>query len=185
MQPASTHVERSLTVAATPADVFPHIDDVEKLHLWGVWSEVDPNATYVYSEPRTGVGAWYTWDGNDDVGEGKLTTIASVENQSVQHELEFFRPFESQSVTGLSLAPDGDGTKVTWTYDQDNDFMGKAMSLMMDMDTMLGPDFEQGLANLQVEAEKSAAQRKAMDELREQVQAHIDDAGIPNLGAVE
>ena len=100
-----------------------------------------------YSDPASGVGAWYEWTGNDDVGHGKMAVKSIAENQ-VEHDLEFFSPWQSKSVITFSLTQSGDDTKVSWAMDENQQFMGKVMGVFMDMDAMLGADFDKGLKQL-------------------------------------
>ncbi len=95
-----------------------------------------------------GVGAWYTWEGNDDLGKGKLT-ITSASAEEVTYDLEFIEPFPSTADVGIALDEQGDGTKVTWWMEGRNDFMGKLFDLFVGMDSVIGADFERGLEKLE------------------------------------
>ena len=173
MQPAETHVERSLVVAATPADLWPLVSDFRQFPTWSPWQDMDPTQKSTFSDPATGVGAWYAWEGNDDVGSGKMTYTALEPEAKVTEDLEFITPFESKAVVVTSLVPVEGGTKVTWGFTSPNNFMAKAFGLFVDMDTMLGKDFEKGLGKLsekavvaaaaRAEAEKRAAQAAAAE----------------------
>ncbi len=158
-QPDVVHVERSLEVAALPADVHPLLSDLTLFVTWSPWSGLDPNQEVAFSTPAAGVGAWYSWKGNDQVGEGKMTVVEDVSGEKVVHKLEFFAPWTALARTGLHIAPTGTGAKVTWTYDADADLPAKAMGLFMDMDQMLGADFEKGLGTLKGKAEAAASAR--------------------------
>ncbi|MFZ5479987.1 MAG: SRPBCC family protein [Myxococcota bacterium] len=171
MQPDVMKVERSVTVAAAPADVFPYANNFEKWATWNPWKDIDPNQKTANSSPPEGKGAWTTWEGNDDVGKGKMTITESVPPSKVVEDLQFIEPFESRAVVTLTFTPEGEGTKVTWGFESPNNFMAKVMYLFMDMDAMLGKDFEKGLntlkplaeadAKARVEAEKKAAEEAA------------------------
>lgn len=173
MQPATTHIERSVTVSATAADLEPHVSDFTNFVNWSPWTGLDPSQATTFSDPPSGKGAWYTWEGNDDVGKGRMD-LTVQEPGKVVHHLTFIEPFAAEADASILWAAEGDGLKVTWTYDADNDFMGKVMSLFMNMDDMLGPDYEKGLANLKsnvekdaevrIAKEKEAAERKAAEE---------------------
>lgn len=158
MQPDVMHVERSTIVAAEAVDVAPLAGDLHEFVKWDPWSDLDPNSTTEFSDPSTGVGAWYSWKGNDQVGEGKMT-ITAVEEGKVVERLEFLAPWVSVAEVAMLYAPEGSGTKVTWTFDQQADFGTKAMGLFVDMDEMLGADFAKGLASLKGLAETNAAAR--------------------------
>ena len=158
-KPDTLHVERKLVMKAAPAQVFPYANDFSKFLTWIPWSELDPQQTIEFSEPPSGVGAWYTWSGNDDVGKGRMEVL-SADSDKVVHKLEFIEPFASVAETSVLMKDLGDGTvEVTWSYEQDADFGTKMMCVFMDMDAMLGADFEKGLARLKplVEADAAAA----------------------------
>ena len=158
-RPATYHVERSVTIAAPASAVFPWVADLHKFGAWSPWAELDPEMKVAFEGPETGVGSIYRWDGNDQVGAGSLTVTAYVPNEKVAMDLIFLEPFASAAKSGLQVAADGEGaTKVTWSLDGDNNFMGKAMSLVMDMDTMIGADYEKGLAKLGTVVKKSVSE---------------------------
>jgi hypothetical protein len=163
-KPDTLHVERSATVNATPADVFPFVNDMNKWATWNPWKDRDPNQETAVSENPAGVGAWTSWDGNSEVGKGKMTIKASEENAKVVEDLEFIEPFAGRADVTFTLAAEGDSTKVTWAYDGKQQFMDKVMCLFMDMDKMLGGDFEAGLTNLAKVSEEAAATRKKAEE---------------------
>lgn len=155
-KPDTIHIERSIVMHATPAHVFPYANDFTKFTTWIPWTELDPNQRVEYSDPPIGVGAWYSWSGNDDVGKGRMELV-SVEPLAVVHRLEFIEPFASVATATLSMKPIGDAeVEVTWAFDQAADFGTKIMTVFMDMDSMLGPDFEKGLGKLEVLVEADA-----------------------------
>jgi hypothetical protein len=157
-KPDIIHVERSLVMRGTPADVFPYANDVRKFTKWIPWMDLDPDMKLEYSDPSTGVGAWYTWVGNDDVGAGRMDLL-SAEPTKVVHKLSFIEPFVSEADASVIMKPVGDDqVEVTWAFDQKADFGTKIMCVFMDFDTMVGPDFEKGLSRLQklVEADAQA-----------------------------
>ena len=168
MQPDEIHVERSATIEATPAQVFPHVSDLREFVEWSPWSDLDPNQTSEFSDPSSGVGAWYSWSGNKDVGVGTMTILEVVQDRKVVEELAFVEPWESKGTVALILEPAGEGTRVTWTFDENAGFMMKLMGLFMSMDEMLGADYEKGLATLkqvvEAEAEAQAAEQRAVQE---------------------
>ena len=154
-QPDKIHVERKLVMKATPAQVFPYANDLTKYVKWMPWAELDPNQTNEFSDPAAGVGAWYTWTGNKDVGAGRMEVL-TASPESVSYQVNFLEPFESQIKSTLNMKPVGaDQVEVTWMFDQDANFGTKVMCVFMDMDAMLGADFEKGLSNMKklVEAE--------------------------------
>lgn len=157
-RPSTYHVERSATISAPPETVFAQVADFKKWDAWSPWSKLDPNMKTTFDGTQGTVGATYAWTGNDDVGEGKMTLTAVDPNKRVDIKLEFIKPFASTAQNGFKFEPAGKDTKVTWFMDGTNDFMGKAMCLVMDMDQMIGKDFEKGLADMKKVAEAAPAQ---------------------------
>jgi hypothetical protein len=156
-KPDTLHIERSLVMQATPAHVLPYTNDFTKFVTWIPWTELDPNQTTEFSEPPSGVGAWSTWSGNDAVGSGRMELL-SVEPNAVVHKLDFIEPFANTAESTLSMKPAGEGkVEVTWALDQDAGFASKIMCVFVDMDKMLGADFEKGLTKLQKLVEADAA----------------------------
>lgn len=155
-RPNRYHVERSVTIAAPNRTVFPKVNDLHQWQTWSPWEKLDPQMKRTYEGAEAGVGAGYHWVGNDKVGEGRMTITDSRPNEQVGIHLNFIKPFASSSVTTFTFIPGGPGTKVTWTMDGDNNFMAKTMSLFMNMDKMIGGDFEKGLATLKSVSEADA-----------------------------
>ena len=139
-RPADFRVERSATLAASPAALFAHVNDHRKFNTWNPFLKVDPNVKVTYSGPSAGVGAVSSWDGNSDIGAGSATIIESKPGELVRMRMDWKRPMEGTSTV--------DFTFVTWAMYGKNGFIGKAMSVFMDCDAMCGPAFEQGLAEL-------------------------------------
>ena len=160
-RPNVVHIERSATMTAPPAAVFPMIDDFHHWAEWSPWDKRDPAMKKDY-EGGPGQGAKYHWAGNDQVGEGRMTITESKPNEKIAIKLDFIKPMEGSNNTTFVLAPAGAGTKVTWAGDFNMNFMGKAFGLFMNMDEMVGKDFETGLAQLNTVA--SAEAKKQADE---------------------
>lgn len=163
MQPDEFKVTRTGTINAPPAAVFPHVNDLHKYQAWSPWTKLDPNAKYTFEGPEAGKGAVIRWDGNDEVGAGSMTITESLPHQQIDMNLTFIRPFEGKSDVQFTFKPEGeqkDKTLVTWDMQGKNNFIAKAMCMFMDMDKMVGGDFEQGLENLNkvVEAAPHAEQ---------------------------
>ena len=144
-------------MAAPPSRVFAQVNDLQAWDDWSPWRELDPNAKKAISTPSAGKGATFAWAGNDKIGEGSLTILDSRPHELVDVEQVFIRPFAGKARMTFTFAPAGDGTKVTWRLNGINDFIGKAVCLFMDMDAMLGKDFDRGLANMKVVVEKGGA----------------------------
>jgi uncharacterized protein YndB with AHSA1/START domain len=152
-QPADYRVSRSTTISAPPSAVFPQVNELKKWEAWNPWGKLDPAMKTTYSGPEGGPGAVYAWVGNNDIGEGKLTIMESEANERIRVQLEFFKPMAGVSLSEFTFKPEGEGTSVTWSMTGKNNFVGKAFCLFMNMDTMIGTSFEQGLASLKAVAE--------------------------------
>src|SRR5262249_1715767 len=139
-RPPTYRVERSMTMAAPPQTVFPFANDFRRFTAWSPWQKLDPRMQMSFSGPADGLGAVYEWKGNDDVGQGRMTIIESAPPSAVSYQLEFIEPFASVAKTHITFVPEGAGTKVTWAMEGKNTFLGKAMSLVMNMDHMIGKD---------------------------------------------
>jgi hypothetical protein len=149
-------VERSVTIAAPAAEIFPHINDLQKSQGWSPWTKLDPAMKSTFAGPASGVGATNSWSGNKDVGEGRQTIIDSKPNELVRLKLEFLKPMEDTATSEIHLQPAGAGTTVTWSMSGSKNYMAKVMCMFMSMDKMIGGDFERGLANLKALAESRA-----------------------------
>jgi len=158
LQPSHYRVERSATISAPPATVFAQVDDFHKWDAWSPWAKLDPAMKQSYEGAASGVGAIYKWAGNDQVGEGRLTITESRPSDLIKIKLEFLKPWAATNVTDFTFTPQGNQTAVTWTMSGENNFVGKAFSLFMNMDKMIGNDFEKGLAQMKNVAETSAQQ---------------------------
>jgi hypothetical protein len=158
MQPAQLDVARSATFEAPPAVVYAHVSDLKKFGAWSPWEKLDPNMKKTFEGEAGTPGHSMAWAGNDDVGKGKMTITAAEAHKAVKMDLEFIEPFPSKAQTALTLEPAGQGTKLTWAMSSENDFMGKAFGLLMDMEGMIGGDYEKGLAALKPIVEKDATE---------------------------
>ena len=147
-RPADFRVERSATLAATPAALFEQVNDHHKFAVWNPFMKLDPNVKNIYTGPNAGVGAVCSWDGNSDIGAGSSTIIESKPGELVRQRMDWKRPMEGVATVDFAFKPEGDKTVVTWAMYGKNGFMGKAVSLFMNCDKMVGPQFEQGLADL-------------------------------------
>lgn len=156
MQPSSFRVTRSAAIAAPAAAIFPHVNELRKWDAWSPWMKLDPNAKNSFEGPPAGKGAAMSWAGNNDVGEGKMTITESRLNELVRFHLEFYKPMAGTSDAEFTFKPEGNQTTVTWTMSGKNNFIGKAMCLIMNMDNMVGGQFELGLASVKAIAEGAA-----------------------------
>lgn len=155
-RPDTFHIERSATIAAPAQLVFDKVNDFHQWQAWSPWAKLDPTQKTTYDGPPAGVGASSAWEGNKEVGKGRMTITDSAPPSKIVIKLEFLEPMTATETTTFTFNSDGQGTKVTWAMDGHNNFFAKAMSLAMDMDKMVGPDFERGLASIKTLAEADA-----------------------------
>ena len=158
MQPEDFKITRAATFNAPPEKVFEQVNDFHKWDTWSPWAKIDPAMKTTYSGASTGVGSSYSWIGNDEVGEGKMLITQSHPNDHIAIDLEFIKPFAAKNVTEFTFKPNGEKTDVTWSMTGKNNFMLKAFGLMMNMDKMVGGDFEKGLAQMKTVVETAPKQ---------------------------
>ena len=156
-RPATFHVERVTTIAVPSEAVFARINDLHQWDAWSPWEKLDPQMKKTYEGADAGVGASYHWSGNDKVGEGRMTITESEPGSKVGIKLEFIKPWQATNTGTFTFTPEAAGTRVTWAMDGTNNFMAKAMTIFMNMDQMIGSDFEKGLASLKELSEVAAA----------------------------
>jgi len=152
-QPNDFRVERRATIAAPAKTVFAHVNDYRKWQAWSPWAKLDPNAKATFEGPASGKGAKFGWKGNDKVGEGRMEITESRPTDLIRMNLEFIKPMAAKNTTEFTFKPEGNGTAVVWTMTGTNNFAGKAFCLVMNMDKMVGGDFEKGLASMKAIAE--------------------------------
>jgi uncharacterized protein YndB with AHSA1/START domain len=155
-RPAAFTITRSTNIAAPPAVVYAQVADLSKWPAWSPWAQLDPNQKVTYSGTPGQPGSGSAWSGNNKVGEGRMTLTEVRPPELVDIKLEFIRPFEATNQSTFNLAPSGPGTQVTWSMNGHNNFMSKAFSIFMNMDKMVGGDFERGLASLKEVSEMAA-----------------------------
>lgn len=161
MQPGEFNVARTAVVDAPQSVVFDQVNDLHRWTAWSPWERIDPKMIRTYDGPTAGVGAEYAWKGNQDVGEGQMTIVESKPNDLIKLKLEFHSPMESTADAQFDFKPQDGKTEVTWTMSGQNNFLGKAMCLVMNMDKMIGGEFEKGLANLNAAVKAPPAQEPA------------------------
>lgn len=147
-RPDHFRIERNAHVGAPPAAVFALINDLHRFDTWNPFrSEPAPGVTKAFDGPNEGPGASFTYAGGES-GDGRMTILESQPGARVVLKLEFFKPFEATNQAVFTLTPENGGTRVSWAMEGENTLMGKVMSLVVNMDTMLGKEFERGLTNL-------------------------------------
>jgi hypothetical protein len=157
LQPSEFRVVRSTTISAPASDVFAQVNDFHNWEAWSPWAKLDPAAKNSFKGPSAGTGAVFKWSGNDQVGEGSMTLTESRPSEQIRIKLEFVRPFEDTSMAEFTFTPEGNQTMVTWSMIGRKNFISKAVCLFMNMDKMLGGDFEKGLAQLKSVVEAASA----------------------------
>ena len=128
--------------------MFPLLNDFHQWSRWSPYEKRDPNMKRTFDGPTSGPGASYAWSGNSDVGEGRMKIIRASPDKSLTIDLEFRKPFPARNQVTFTLFPLEGGTRVIWSMKGENGFLGKAVSLAVDMDALVGKDFEQGFVNL-------------------------------------
>jgi uncharacterized protein YndB with AHSA1/START domain len=154
LRPGIFEVRRSASIAAPAARVFPLIDDLRQWAAWSPYEKIDPAMKKSFSGAASGTGAAYAWEGNDKVGQGRMEITESTPSSRVVFKLDFIKPFEGHNVAEFTLVPQGDATQVTWAMRGPSPYIARLMGIFVDMDHMIGKDFEAGLANLKAAAEK-------------------------------
>ncbi len=152
-RPGTIHVERSTSIKAPPEKIFPLINDFRAWDAWTPYNK-DPAMKKTYSENAWGKGAAYAWEGNHEVGQGSIEITESSPSSWVEFHLRMVKPFAGESHVTFTLEPHGDSTTVTWSLDGTQAYIAKVMGLFINMDQMVGKDFEVGLARLKSVAEK-------------------------------
>ncbi|AEI65004.1 SRPBCC family protein [Corallococcus macrosporus] len=165
-RPDTFTYQRSAVLPVSADIAFALVNDFHRWTEWSPWDGLDPQQKRTYSGPKAGTGADYAWAGNDQVGEGRMTITDSKVNEQVTIRLEFIKPFAAVNTTTFTLSSVEGGTQVVWAMSGENNFVSKAMGLFMDMDAMIGKDFEKGLASMKevavVDAKKRAEAEAAL-----------------------
>ena len=157
MQPDEFRVTRSAQMSATPQQVFDQVNNLRNWDNWSPWAKLDPNASITFTGPDAGAGARFDWSGNKEVGVGSNEILESTAPESVHLKLRFVKPMKAENDVMFTFAPRGDKTEVTWTMYGPNNFIGKAIGLIMNCEKMAGGQFEQGLANMKSVVENQSA----------------------------
>ena len=153
-KPNSFSVQRATSIKAPAEKIFPLIND---FHQWGTWSPYetkDPAMKRTFSGAASGNGAVYAWDGNNNVGSGRMEILDASAPSKIVIKLDFFKPFEGHNTAEFTMLPQGDATTLTWRMHGPAPFMSKLMQVFMNLDRMIGKDFEVGLASLKQLTEK-------------------------------
>ena len=153
MQPSEATITRSMTMPLPPAPIFAQANDFHKWEAWSPWTKLDPAAKNSFEGAPSGEGAIFTWSGNDKIGAGKMAIIESKPSELIRIKLEFYRPFPGINDTLFTFKPEGNQTTVTWTMTGKRTFLAKMFCMFMNMDKMVGGEFEKGLAQMKAAAQ--------------------------------
>ena len=153
-RPNDFRVQRSASIKAPPEKIFPHINDLHAFNTWNPFNKKDPNIKGSYSGAANGPGSAYAFEGNKDVGRGRIEITDSRPASEVRMNLHILAPMEGRNVVEFTLHPKGDSTSVTWAIQGPMPYLSKVFSLFCDMDAMIGREFENGLADLKTIVER-------------------------------
>ena len=153
-KPDVFRVQRATSIKSPPDKVFALINDFKRWDAWSPWEKKDPAMKRNFGATTSGKGATYAWEGNKDVGQGSMEITQSTPPSGLRLKLDFVKPFEGHNDVEFTLEQKGDATQVTWTMAGDTPYFAKIVHVFIDMDSMVGKDFEAGLANLKSIAEK-------------------------------
>ena len=153
-QPDRFTVARSVSIKASPDRLFPMVADFHRWTEWSPWEGLDPAMKRTHSGAPAGTGAVYQWEGNSKVGAGRMEVLAAQAPGKVSIKLDFIRPFEGHNTTDFSFVPQGEATLVSWVMTGPMPFVSKLMQVFVSMDSLIGKDFEAGLAKMKAAAER-------------------------------
>jgi hypothetical protein len=155
-KPDAFTVRRSALVRAPAEQIFPLVNDFHRWTNWSPWENRDPAMKRSYGGAGSGKGAVYAWEGNKNVGSGRMEILDASSSSKITIKLDFFKPFEGHNTAEFAFVPERDAaaTNVVWVMQGPAPFMHRVMQVFMDFDKMIGKDFEAGLASLKKLAEK-------------------------------
>jgi hypothetical protein len=154
VKPAHMSVSREVVLNASAETIFPYINNAQKADDWMPWKDSDPTVQMTYAGPAEGVGSKSTWDSKGDMGTGEALVTESIPNQTVKTQLTYTKPFQMTQMAEIALTPTEGGTKVRWTVSGQNPFFFRLMRIFINCDTMIGKEFEKGLAKLKSKVEQ-------------------------------
>ena len=153
-KPDTFRVQRTVSIKAPPEKIFPLLNDYHNWPSWSPYEKMDPAMKRTYSGPASGKGSIYEWEGNGNIGKGRMEILESTPPSKLGIKLDFFKPFEAHNTAEFQLEPKGDHTDVTWAMFGPLPYTAKVMHTFFNMDKMVGGQFAEGLANLKAAAEK-------------------------------
>lgn len=153
-KPDTFRIERTIHINAPPERIFQHINDLTKWSAWSPWDKMDPAMKKTAGGAPLGKGALYEWEGNHQVGKGRMEILESIPSSKILIQFNFLKPFAAHNQAEFTLAAHEGSTTVTWAMYGPQPYMAKVMSFVFNCEKMVGPQFETGLANLKMLAEK-------------------------------
>jgi uncharacterized protein YndB with AHSA1/START domain len=153
-RPDTLRVQRSTSIKAPPEKIFAFINELQRWSAWSPYEKKDPAMKRSFSGPASGKGAVYEWDGDKNVGKGRMEITETVPPSKIVIKLDFIKPFEGHNIAEFIMDGKGDATNVTWAMHGPAPYVSKLMGIFFNMDNMIGKDFEAGLANLKAVTEK-------------------------------
>lgn len=156
-RPDTFRVQRRTSIKASPEKVFALINDFRNWGSWSPWERMDPAMKKTHGGETSGKGAVYEWEGNKKVGKGRMEIVESSPSSRIMIQLDFIKPFEGHNMAEFSLKSERGYTIITWAMYGPNPYMAKLMGLFLDMNNMIGKDFESGLSNMKAAAENQTA----------------------------
>lgn len=148
VQPSEMHIARERFIEASPEAIFPFINNSQKANEWMPWAEEDPGVKMTFSGPPEGVGSTSSWDSSGRMGTGKAEVVESLPNQSVKTKLTYSKPMNMSQIADVTLKPTAGGTIVRWEVSGNNTFVGRFFCVFINMEKVVGAQFEKGLSNL-------------------------------------
>ncbi|MDV6236712.1 SRPBCC family protein [Leptospira ellisii] len=152
-KPDTVHYQRSLKIDAPAEKIFALIVDFHSWGKWSPWEKLDPNMQRSYSGSPNGLGSIYEWSGNSDIGKGRMEITAADSPSKIVIKLDFLEPFEAHNTAEFTISPKDGGNEVTWAMHGPNHIFSKVLCLFLDMDAMIGEDFDKGLNSIKNIAE--------------------------------
>jgi uncharacterized protein YndB with AHSA1/START domain len=152
-KPDRFRIVRSVRINAPAAAIYPHIASMERFKAWSPWQDKDPAMAQTLGPVAEGVGSWMEWSGNGKVGQGRMEVVEAAPPSRLAYKLNFLKPMKAENMAEFTLAESGGGTDVTWAMTGDSPFTSKLFDAVMNMDKLVGRDFEAGLAKLKRLAE--------------------------------
>jgi hypothetical protein len=154
LKPGVFRLQRSTSIKAPPERIFPLINDFKNWVAWSPWEKKDSALKRTYGGAESGKGATYAWVGNKDVGEGRMGILDATPSSRIAILLEFFKPFAARNNVEFALKSEGDTTIVIWTMEGPQPYLAKLMGVFINMEAMVGKDFDAGLAAMKAAAER-------------------------------